>query len=130
MSNKQKGFTAAASALLATLFITLFGVTGGIELSGSYAISNVSEYESVVTINVPSQFKADICELKMNDLNVDTILLPDNTFTTLPVVTSDVSRLSITFYHRGEEAGVGVFDEGGILAIKAKEEYVNETEIE
>ena len=98
----------------------------GIDMYGTYQIYSIDDFKTEVHITVPDTFTADIVELYLNDNEVDKALLPDGKMVTHPIVTSDLSRIYVLFYVRGETVGVGTFSDNGTLIIKSKEAAVNE----
>lgn len=125
MSNKNKVITGGITATLTALFLAVFGSVQNADITGHYTITNVNEYTSEVVITLPDNFTPDVCTLKVNDLEVTKCLLPNGKFVTHPIVTSDVSNLSVDFAVRGEHVGVGLF-EGDEIHLKVKEEFIHD----
>ena len=121
--SKKTALGASAAALLAAVFFTVFGTNTGTELSGTYLVEQKSDYRSEITLAVPDSFGADIFTLYMGDMEIERGLLPGK-MAVHPIVTSDLSRLSVVFERRGETIGVGTFSDNGILLIQAKEGVV------
>lgn len=127
MSTKKKtALASSAAALLTAVFMTLFGGNSGVELEGSYEICKVHDYKTAVYLSVPEEFTPDVFVLKMGDMEIDKGILPDTPAAVHPIVTSDLSRLSVIFYMRGEPVGVGTFSDDGVLLIKVKEGVLDE----
>ncbi len=122
---KRTALGAGAAALLTAVFFTIFGTNTGTDLTGTYKIERVSDYQAVITLSVPEAFGADIFTLKMGDMEIEKGILPGK-MAVHPIVTSDLSRLSVIFERRGEQIGVGTFSDDGLLLIRAKEGVLHE----
>lgn len=126
MSKKKTALGASAVALLTTVFVAIFGSsTIGKECKGSYIINEVDSYTTEVVLEVPDEFSPDIFTMYMDDFEVDKGIMPEGKVFTHPIVVSDLSRISVVFYVRGEAAGVGTFSDNGVLLIKVKEGFLN-----
>ena len=122
---KRTALGAGAAALLTAVFFTVFGTNTGTDLTGTYKIERVSDYQAVITLSVPEAFGADIFTLKMGDMEIEKGILPGK-MAVHPIVVSDLSRLSVVFERRGEQIGVGTFSDDGVLLIRVKEGVLHE----
>jgi len=111
--NKKKrnaGIAGGAVAVLAAVIITL---TGTQEIEIDYSITQKSEYVTVMNINVPNE-NADIASLYLNGVEVDKTLLPNGSFTAIPLVFEDLSLLEVKLYSLGEYIGSAKFEDKAV----------------
>ena len=122
-NKKKKGLAAGASAMIAA--VALLIASNGSSIEGTYEITNINPYESEMRISTPTEFKPDIAVLKLNDMEVTKILLPNGVISTYPLVISQPERLSMDMYIRGEKAATASFEENGILKIELNKAAVD-----
>ena len=125
-SKKKKGIAAGASAM--AMAVALIIANSGTAIEGSYEITNVNPYKSEVRIVTPEEFKPDIAVLKLNNMEVSKVLLPNDVIYTYPLVVSEPEFLSMDMYIRGEKAATASFEENGLLKIKLNESAASNAE--
>ena len=112
-----------AAALTAALAITADPTA---DITGTYSISEVNPYTSVLSVAVPEEFTPDICELKLNDISIAKTLLPGGDISTYPVILSEPDRLSMDMYVRGDIAATAVFNDDGTITITVDKKYIRD----
>lgn len=115
MSSKKKvGVGAGVTALFTAALLTFFGISGDKSMELDYHITKSQQLYSLV-VEVPEDLSADIMELRCNDGEVTSTLLPNNELKSIPLVFSDLSNLTIILHQRGDVIGLCTFDDNDKL---------------
>lgn len=85
-----------------------------------YALNGDDKHSRKLIIDVPEELSIDIAVLYVNDVEVDTALIPTQPqFVSIPIVFDKLENLEIKLYRMGEEVGTARFIDG-ILKTDAK----------
>lgn len=130
MSTKSNVAVGAAAVLSAAAVAVGTMSSATEQIYGSYDIVRHNEYMSEIRLDIPSEFTPDICELKLNDLDIEKALLPYGTFKVHPMVVTEPEYLSLDLYVVGDKAATAEFQPGGVLCITVDKKYLPEDDTE
>lgn len=115
MSNKKKvSIGAGVTALFTAALLAFFGISGDKSMELNYHITKSEQLYSLF-VEVPEEISADVMELRCNDGEVTSTLLPNNELKSIPLVFSDLSNLTIILHQRGDVIGLCKFDDNDKL---------------
>lgn len=121
MTTKTKTISGVAGAA-----VVAAGITAGVTLTGTdeidlyYSLHSENNYTQTMTLEIPSNFTADIAELQLNGAEVTKCVLPQGELTTLPIVYTDLSNLQVKFYKLNNYVGEGKFEGDKLVATVSK----------
>ena len=85
-----------------------------------YTLDGDNKHSERLIIDVPDELSIDIAVLYVNDVEVDTALIPTQpSFFSIPIVFEKLENLEIKLYRMGEQVGSARFIDG-ILKTNAK----------
>lgn len=104
---------------------TLFGISGKINVDGSYTIKKIDKNKSEFSIAVPDKLSADMYELYLNRQFVDKQLLPNGKIIAPPLLFTATELLEVRVIKLQKVIAIGRFKDGK-LNISVKDGVIND----
>ena len=79
----------------------------------AYSLDTSNQYSTRMIIDVPDELQIDIVELCLENVVVDTALIPTQCdFESIPLLFTDLNTLKLKLYRYGEPIGEAIFKDG------------------
>lgn len=79
----------------------------------AYSLDTSNQYSTRMIIDVPDELQIDVVELCLENVVVDTALIPTQCdFESIPLLFTDLNTLKIKLYRYGEPIGEAIFKDG------------------